>query len=177
MKLHFKEVVLDRCNFNVAQNFTPNKFKGRHSGVNITDLDNATISFKCTVSPLDANLFKTLNETTGTTPIDVELSMECRPKKAGSFPYEIAITVSGLFVLEDHDDRPDTERQRFIIIEGMPILFGVLRDQVLGLTTRSYFGSILIPNVPPPELVDMKVGKKRLPAKKKAPGTRSKPQE
>ncbi len=100
----------------------------------------------------------------------LSLKLEIKPIEANAFPYSIEIAVQG-FVTVIHDLPIDGfDREDFAAVNGIAILYGVLRDTLLASTSRFIHGAIMLPTV---NFLDLKkdltvVSKKKKVVKKKS---------
>lgn len=64
---------------------------------------------------------------------------------APGFPYRFAVRVEGFFELMS--DEPNEERKRLTVINGASMLYGIIREQLLSLSTRHRNGPLLLPSL------------------------------
>lgn len=60
-------------------------------------------------------------------------------------PYNIDIQIEGLF--EINEIVSEEKLEKVLLANGLGILYGAIREQVLALTTRSLYGKLLLPTV------------------------------
>lgn len=153
MKLRLKDLAFDKVSVEVSDNFDRTKFDGgRHRAPLATDFEGADVHFGFSARLLDKEMatFKCDDEHT---PVDVDLFVEGKPKSEGQFPYEFAIQVSGLFVIFEAEGTSDEEKLRFAQIKGSRHLLQPIREMLITITSRSYWGSVFIPEVNISQLV------------------------
>lgn len=148
MNLHYKQVVLDRINFEVDREFDPSQYKDRLDGLTATDFDNANTRFGFQAVHMEGAEFPGLELSEKASPFDVELTLKIEPKSPGQFPYRVEIAISGLFIVEDEESTTIEDRKNFALIEGCATLLGTLREMLITITARSYFATLLIPAMP-----------------------------
>lgn len=153
MKLHFKQTVLDRIDFDVDRDFDPDLYKNRLDGLEATDFENANVELGFQALNMQGAEIGGLEVSEETTPFDVELSIKLTPKDVGHFPYRVEIVISGLFIVQDKEGKSAQERKNFALVEGCAVLIGSVRELLLGLSARSYFGALLLPAFPIREMV------------------------
>lgn len=73
----------------------------------------------------------------------IKLFLSASPENKGTFPYSISATIEGFFYLLD-DDLFKTD---MILVNGSSILFGILRDNILNITSKFNHGPVLLPTV------------------------------
>ena len=75
----------------------------------------------------------------------IELTLTGGPKEPGAaFPYQFEIGYIGIF---DGRELPDAQRENLVMVNGTSMLYGIARETLLGLTTRSEKGAMLLPSV------------------------------
>lgn len=73
----------------------------------------------------------------------IHLAVEYKPVKGNIFPYKFKAKIIGFFEFS-HDGELE-ERKRMVIINGTGILYGILRDKLLSLSSQFTFGAIMLP--------------------------------
>jgi preprotein translocase subunit SecB len=78
----------------------------------------------------------------------VSLALKVGPKSDELAPYEVHATVKGLvrMHLTQADGQADERRVR-ALVNGVSLLYGAVRDQVMTITSRSVHGPFLLPSV------------------------------
>lgn len=168
MKLHFKQQVVDEVEFRVAKEFEPDLYKDRYHSTSSTGLEDAKVTFKFQATSL-AEKLDSVESNDQTTPFDVEVSFKVQPREEKKFPYELNVTMSGLFVVEDEESKSVEAREEFALIEGVVIIFGAIRDLIFNLSGRSYFGAILLPLFPVQDMVRKEIKNKKSSSHKARP--------
>lgn len=148
MKLHLKQIVLDRADFSVDREFEIDLYKNRFDGLEVTDLENATVDIGFQAVHMEGAELTGLELSDEASPFDIELSIKLAPKEPKQFPYRVEIAISGLFIVQDKEGKTIDERKAFALIEGCATLLGSIRELLISLTTRSYFGPVLLPALP-----------------------------
>lgn len=107
----------------------------------------------------------------------VSLALKVGPKSDELAPYEVHVTVKGLvrMHLVQADGQAEERRVR-ALVNGVSLLYGAVRDQVMTITSRSVHGPFLLPSVsfadlalPKPSLKTQKPAAKRAKKVLKAP--------
>jgi len=74
------------------------------------------------------------------------LSVE--PKDQNSAPYEVTVGVRGSFRMHQMPDMKDGDgRRKRALVNGVSILYGLVRDMVCTVTSRSSHGQMLLPTL------------------------------
>lgn len=78
----------------------------------------------------------------------VSLALKVGPKSDELAPYEVHVTVKGLvrMHLVQADGQAEERRVR-ALVNGVSLLYGAVRDQVMTITSRSVHGPFLLPSV------------------------------
>lgn len=78
----------------------------------------------------------------------VSLALKVGPKSDELAPYEVHVMVKGLvrMHLTQADGHADERRVR-ALVNGVSLLYGAVRDQVMTITSRSVHGPFLLPSV------------------------------
>lgn len=74
----------------------------------------------------------------------IKLRLRGEPKEGASFPYRFDVSVIGFLNGEGLVEEKHT-RQDLVLVNGTSLLYGVLRDEVLRLTSRMRHGALLLP--------------------------------
>lgn len=74
----------------------------------------------------------------------VQLRLRAEPKEGGKFPYKLEIELLGVF---DGERLSEEKRDALVAVNGASLLYGAAREIVLGLTSRSLMGAVLLPSV------------------------------
>lgn len=61
------------------------------------------------------------------------------------FPYRFVARIEGFFELMSDD--PNEERKRLTVINGASMLYGIIREQLLSLSSRHRNGPLLLPSL------------------------------
>jgi preprotein translocase subunit SecB len=78
----------------------------------------------------------------------LKLLLSVEPKEANSAPYETTVGVRGTFRMHQMDDMKDgDERRKRALVNGISILYGLVRDMVCTVTSRSIHGQMLLPTL------------------------------
>lgn len=75
----------------------------------------------------------------------IKLSVDNLKTRPESFPYMFAAKIEGIFSI-DHDGDLD-ERQRMVVINGTAMLYGMIREQFLLLSSRHKHGPMQLPSL------------------------------
>lgn len=170
MKLHFKQTVLDRVDFSVDRDFEPELYKNRLDGLEVTDFENANVDLGFQALNMEGAEIAGLEVSEEATPFDVELSIKLSPKEPNHFPYRVEIVISGLFIVQDKEGKTAEARKTFALVEGCAILIGSVRELLFNLSSRSYFGALLLPAFPIREMVQGQIEKlKKAAVRKRKP--------
>lgn len=66
--------------------------------------------------------------------------------KEGKFaPYNVEVEAGGLFIV--NPKMPVEEREAFVLINGSSVIYGAIREEVLGITSRGANGALMLPTV------------------------------
>ncbi|MGO4326719.1 hypothetical protein AB4Z48_17985 [Cupriavidus sp. 2TAF22] len=147
MKLRLKELAFDKVSVELSDEFDREAYEGgRHRAPLANDFEGADIHFGFSARILEMeDAGKGFDE--HHIPIDVDLLIEGKPKSESQFPYQFSIQASGLFVLFEADETSEDEKIRFAQERGVRPLLAAIREMLASITSRSYWGSILIPEV------------------------------
>lgn len=74
----------------------------------------------------------------------IKLKLTCQAKEEVQFPYQFIVEIAGVF---DGKDLPEEKRSDLVLVNGTSLLYGVLRDEILRLTSRMYNGPLMLPTV------------------------------
>ena len=107
----------------------------------------------------------------------VSLALKVRPKSDELAPYDVNVTVKGLVRMHLTQAEGQAEERRVrALVNGVSLLYGAVRDQVMTITSRSVHGPFLLPSVsfadlavPKPSLNTQKPAAKRAKRVLKAP--------
>ena len=89
-----------------------------------------------------------LNEEKSYSDYSVLLKLRVGPKEVNQAPYEVQVSVSG--VVRMHLSQAvgqDEERRVRALVNGVSLLYGVIREMVSNITSRSVHGQLLIPSL------------------------------
>jgi len=78
----------------------------------------------------------------------LKLVLKVAPSVQASAPYSLAVAVRGIFRMhrmKDEKDLPD--RKNRALVNGISILYGVAREMVTTVTSRSAYGQMLLPTL------------------------------
>lgn len=100
----------------------------------------------------------------------VSLALKVGPKSDELAPYEVHVTVKGLVRMHlVQADGQGEERRVRALVNGVSLLYGAVRDQVMTITSRSVHGPFLLPSVSFADLASPKGDAvAKLPARKPA---------
>lgn len=76
--------------------------------------------------------------------IELKVKLESA-EKINPFIYELDVHVIGIFELVA--ELPPEQGQQLIVVNGLSILYGAVREMVVNLTARSPFGAVLLPTI------------------------------
>ncbi|MBA4215227.1 MAG: hypothetical protein C0449_19310 [Polaromonas sp.] len=107
----------------------------------------------------------------------VSLALKVGPKADEQAPYEVHVTAKGLVRMHLVQAEGQAEERRVrAMVNGVSLLYGAVRDQVMTITSRSVHGPFLLPSVsfadlalPKPALTTRKSAAKRGKKVSKAP--------
>lgn len=74
----------------------------------------------------------------------IRLKLTCQAKEGRQFPYQFIVEIAGVF---DGRGLPEKNRSNLVLVNGTSLLYGVLRDEILRLTSRMYNGPLMLPTV------------------------------
>lgn len=77
----------------------------------------------------------------------LRLQLSLKPKKEGGYPYIINISIEGFFTVLKDLKQEGFDRENFVAINGSAVLFGVLREMIMMLTSRFPAGPVMLPTV------------------------------
>lgn len=78
----------------------------------------------------------------------LKLLLSVEPKNQNSAPYEATVGVRGTFRMHQMADMKDgDERRKRALVNGVSILYGLVRDMVCTVTSRSSHGQMLLPTL------------------------------
>lgn len=78
----------------------------------------------------------------------VSLALKVGPKSDEQAPYEVNVTVKGLVRMHLTQAEGQAEERRVrALVNGVSLLYGAVRDQVMTITSRSVHGPFLLPSV------------------------------
>jgi len=79
------------------------------------------------------------------TRFSIKLSIDNLKVRPDDFPYMFAAKIEGIFNI-DHDG-DFTERKRMVVINGTAMLYGLIREQFLMLSSRHKHGPMQLPSL------------------------------
>lgn len=101
------------------------------------DFEKATLGSSIQFSPVELP--------NGESHYSVDLTLTAGPKEGQSnFPYRLKIQLLGIF---DGRDLPEEKREALVAVNGASMLYGVAREVLLSLTSRSVGGPVMLPTV------------------------------
>jgi len=65
--------------------------------------------------------------------------------KAKPFVYELEVHAIGVFELVA--ELPEDRKQQLIVVNGLSILYGAIREMVINMTARSAYGAVSLPSI------------------------------
>ena len=78
----------------------------------------------------------------------LKLILKVTPAEAASAPYSLAVAVRGTFRMHQMGDEKDlADRKQRSLVNGISILYGVAREMVTTVTSRSAHGQMLLPTL------------------------------
>lgn len=78
----------------------------------------------------------------------ISLALKVGPKSDELAPYEVNVTVKGLVRMHLTQAEGQAEERRVrALVNGVSLLYGAVRDQVMTITSRSVHGPFLLPSV------------------------------
>jgi preprotein translocase subunit SecB len=78
----------------------------------------------------------------------LKLLLSVEPKDPNSAPYEATVGVRGTFRMHQMADMKDgDERRKRALVNGVSILYGLVRDMVCTVSSRSSHGQMLLPTL------------------------------
>lgn len=81
----------------------------------------------------------------------IRLNLTCQAKEGHPFPYQFSVGIAGVF---DGGGLSETNRADLVLVNGTSLLYGVLRDEILRLTSRMHNGPLMLPTVQFSHLAD-----------------------
>jgi preprotein translocase subunit SecB len=75
----------------------------------------------------------------------LKLRIVIENKEGKPAPYNVEVEVAGLFLV--NPIMPVEERAEFVLINGSSVIYGAIREEVLGLTSRGVNGPLMLPTV------------------------------
>ena len=101
------------------------------------DFEKATLGSSIQFSPVELP--------NGESRYSVDLTLTAGPREGHSdFPYRLKIQLLGIF---DGRDLPEEKREALVAVNGASMLYGVAREVLLSLTSRSVGGPVMLPTV------------------------------
>ena len=97
-----------------------------------------------------------LNEENNYSDFKVSLKLCVAPKEGAEAPYQVQVFVSG--VVRIHLSKTDgqaEERRVRAFVNGVSLLYGVIREMVVNITSRSVHGQFLLPSLNFADLADL----------------------
>lgn len=102
----------------------------------------------------------------------VKLTLRVGPKEDKQAPYQIQITVRGVVRMHLTQATGQAEERRVrALVNGMSLLYGVIREMVSNITNRSVHGQLLLPSLNFADIASQKpdeIASVQAPAKTKA---------
>lgn len=96
----------------------------------------------------------------------ISLALKVGPKSDELAPYEVNVTVKGLVRMHLTQAEGQAEERRVrALVNGVSLLYGAVRDQVMTITSRSVHGPFLLPSV---SFADLALPKHELATRKPA---------
>jgi preprotein translocase subunit SecB len=78
----------------------------------------------------------------------LKLILKVTPSEAASAPYSLTVAVRGLFRMHRMSDEKDLgDRKDRALVNGITVLYGVAREMVTTITSRSANGQMLLPTL------------------------------
>lgn len=78
----------------------------------------------------------------------LKLLLHVEPRDADSAPYEANVSIMGTVRMHQMGDMKDADdRRKRALVNGVSILYGLVRDMVCNVTSRSSHGQMLLPTL------------------------------
>lgn len=89
----------------------------------------------------------------------LDLTLKVSPLEGRNFPYSrIELGVLGVF---DDSALPADKREDLVLVNGSSMLYGVLREVLLGLTARCIQGPVMLPTVQFVQLAEQRAARRQ----------------
>lgn len=89
-----------------------------------------------------------LNEEKSYSDFKVVLKLRVGPKADKDAPYQIQVSVSGVVRMHLSQDKDQANERRVrALVNGASLLYGVIREMVSNITSRSVHGQLLLPSL------------------------------
>lgn len=89
-----------------------------------------------------------LAEETSYSDFGIRLTLRVGPKEDKQAPYQVVVSVRGVVRMHlTQSEGQAQERQVRALVNGVSLLYGVVREMVSGITSRSTYGQFLLPSL------------------------------
>ena len=89
-----------------------------------------------------------LNEEKSYSDFKVLLKLRVAPKEGNQAPYQVQASINGVVRMHlPKVDGQDDERRVRALVNGVSLLYGVIREMVTNITSRSVHGQLLLPSL------------------------------
>ena len=89
-----------------------------------------------------------LNEEKSYSDFTVLLKLRVGPKEGNQAPYQVQASISGVVRMHlSQADGQAEERRKRALVNGVSLLYGVIREMVSNITSRSVNGQLLLPSL------------------------------
>jgi len=82
-------------------------------------------------------------------------------EKTKPFIYQFEIQIIGIFELVA--ELPEDRKKPIVVVNGLSILYGAIREMVINLTSRSPYGALTLPTVSFTDALDLKAATENAP--------------
>lgn len=77
----------------------------------------------------------------------IKLHIVAKPKKKGSFPYSLALSIGGVFEAKATERCPDEKLKGVVYANAPSILYGVAREYIYMATCHNICGPFMLPSI------------------------------
>lgn len=116
----------------------------------VNDFDNTDRDTSFVVSPVGMNLssetgVQELHSEQSWSDYGLQFRLNFAPKTERAVPYRGQLTVHGVVRMHGQDDV--LERKKIAVVNGVSLLYGIIRDMVCAVTSRGVHGQMLLPTL------------------------------